>query len=259
MDSDKLKEMSKDAAEQAEPYSSEVFYEQLMQVYNRVIEESEDSYMLAKAKGKSDSIEVTLKRGLEKEVVLDVSLDDFYEYGLKKGRVVAPGTVEILKRHQEENKAYRRCLTKLSIRDRSVKEMQDWLKANTECDSEQIEEIIDRLVRNAYLDDRSYCEAEVLRMKSALYGEDKIRRSLERKGIGTEIADEVLQRHIDGRAFLNRQRDSHNTRPVGVQRGPRIIAVLEQRSRFEVEADHGRILKIIFNAAHIGYTFVFHR
>ena len=197
MDSDKLKEMSKDAAEQAEPYSSEVFYEQLMQVYNRVIEESEDSYMLAKAKGKSDSIEVTLKRGLEKEVVLDVSLDDFYEYGLKKGRVVAPGTVEILKRHQEENKAYRRCLTKLSIRDRSVKEMQDWLKANTECDSEQIEEIIDRLVRNAYLDDRSYCEAEVLRMKSALYGEDKIRRSLERKGIGTEIADEVLQRYND--------------------------------------------------------------
>lgn len=192
-----LKKLSVQAAEQAEPYSSEVFYQQLMEVYDRVIEDYEDIYILKKMKAKANSIEITLGRGLEKELTLEVSLDDFYEYGLKKGRGVSQSTVEILRKNEIENHAYQRCLNKLAVRDRSVKEMDDWLKFNTECDRAQIDAIIDRLSDNGYLDDESYCENEVLRLKAGLNGSDKIRRELKLKGIDEQLIEDVLAKYSD--------------------------------------------------------------
>ena len=45
-------------------------------------------------------------------------------------------------------------------------------------------------------------------------------------GIGIS-AVEMLQRDIDGAAFRSRQRNSHNARPVRIQRRPRIVPVLQ--------------------------------
>ncbi|MBQ7993969.1 MAG: RecX family transcriptional regulator [Solobacterium sp.] len=194
---EQMEKISEDCVKQASPYSSEVFYNQLMGVYNRVVEEYEDTYLLTKARAKANTIEITLKRGLEKELVLDVSLDDFYEYGLKKGRNVSASTVEILQKNEVENKAYQRCLNKLAVRDRSVKEIGEWLRFNTKCDEAQINAIVDRLCDNGYLNDAAYAEAEVLRMKSALNGEEKIVHELMNKGIPEEAVRTVLSRYSD--------------------------------------------------------------
>jgi 1,2-diacylglycerol 3-alpha-glucosyltransferase len=154
-------------------------------------------YMLTKAKAKANTIQVTLSRGLEKEIVLDVSLDDFYEYGLKKGRGVSVSTVETLRKNEIENKAYQRCLNKLAVRDRSVKEIEEWLRFNTECDQAQIHTIIDRLCDSGYLNDETFTESEVLRLKTALNGEEKIIHELSAKGISEEAVKDVLSRYKD--------------------------------------------------------------
>lgn len=197
LDEEELKKLSKNSAKNAEPYSSETFYHQLMEVYDRVIEDYEDIYTLTNAKAKANSIEITLRRGLEKELTLEVSLDDFYEYGLKKGRGVSRSTVEILKKNEVENHAYQRCLNKLAVRDRSVKEIEDWLRFNTECDSVQISAIIDRLSDNGYLDDEAYCENEVLRMKNSLHGRERITRELKQKGIDEQLIEKTLEKYGD--------------------------------------------------------------
>ncbi len=196
-DDEQLKEMSQACVKQASPYSSEVFYNQLMEVYNRVIDDYEDMFVLTKAKAKANTIQVTLSRGLEKEIVLDVSLDDFYEYGLKKGRGVSVSTVETLRKNEIENKAYQRCLNKLAVRDRSVKEIEEWLRFNTECDQAQIHTIIDRLCDSGYLNDETFTESEVLRLKTALNGEEKIIHELSAKGISEEAVKDVLSRYKD--------------------------------------------------------------
>lgn len=197
MSAEELEKLSHNSAKQAEPYSSEHFYNQLMEVYNRVVEDYEDIYTLTAAKAKANSIEITLRRGLEKEMKLEVSLDDFYEYGLKKGRGVSKSTVEILQKNEIENHAYQRCLNKLAVRDRSVKEMREWLKFNTECEPVQIDAIIDRLSDSGYLDDEAYCENEVLRLRTALNGSEKIIRELKQKGIDEALIEQTLAKYSD--------------------------------------------------------------
>lgn len=225
MDADKLKAVSEASVEQASGCSSEVFYERLMEVYSRVIEDYEDMYYLTKAKAKSNTIEVTLKRGLEKELVLDVSLDDFYEYGLKKNRGVANSVVETLRKNEAENSAYQRCLNKLAVRDRSVYEMRVWLKANTECDDAQITSIIDRLTDAGYLNDEQFCEAEVLRMRQALNGSRKIIYELKQKGISENLIYSALTKYQDeeDNAFILAQKAMKSSRAASTRKTTDVI------------------------------------
>ena len=76
-------------------------------------------------------------------------------------------------------------------------------------------------------------------------------------GIGI-AAVEMLQRDIDGTSLGHGERNSHNARPVRIQRRPRIVPILQQWRGFKVEGHHRRILKIIFNGGQIGFTSVIH-
>lgn len=250
LNEDELKKLSVQAAAQAEPYSSEVFYEQLMEVYDRVVEDYEDIYILSNAKAKKNSIEITLKRGLEKELKLEVSLDDFYEYGLKKGRGVFRSTVEILKKNETENRAYQRCLNKLAVRDRSVKEMEEWLKFNTECDEEQVNAILDRLSDNGYLDDVSYCENEVIRMRTALNGRDKILGELKRKGIEEQLIEETLAKYTDeeDNARLLAEKLMRSHRSASSRRSADLIRTKLVQHGFSVDMANSVIHKLDFSS-----------
>lgn len=197
MDTADLEEISRSCEKKAQPYSSRVFYEDLMAVYNRVIDDYEDMYTLKSVKAKDSSFICTISRGLEPEITVEVSLDDFYEYGLRKGRGISVSVLKSLQYSEKENQAYRRCLNKLSVKDRSVFEIRSWLRDNTECDENQINAIIDRLSDNGYLNDELYCENEVLRLQTRLYGNKKIRYELQQKGIDEKLIERMLQKHED--------------------------------------------------------------
>ena len=197
MDVAHLEDISRSCEKKAQPYSSRVFYEDLMGVYNRVIDDYEDMYTIKAVKAKDSSFICTISRGLEPEITVEVSLDDYYEYGLRKGRGISVSVLKSLQYSEKENQAYRRCLNKLSVKDRSVYEIKSWLKDNTECDENQVNAIIDRLTDNGYLNDELYCESEVLRLQARLYGSKKIRYELQQKGLDDKLIDRMLEKHAD--------------------------------------------------------------
>ncbi len=66
------------------------------------------------------------------------------------------------------------------------------------------------------------------------------------------------QRNIDRAALRRREAHAHDMRPVRIERGPRVCAVFRIRRGFKIEGHNGRILKIIFNPAHVRLASVIH-
>lgn len=111
---------------------------------------------------------------------------------IKKGDEVDEVELEELKSDSEFGKNYIRAIDLISRRFRSEKEIIDygfrkkWTKINTT-------KIIDRLKQHGYLDDYRFAENYVRsRTNMSKYSNRRIRMDLQRKGIKSEIIDQLL-------------------------------------------------------------------
>ena len=100
-----------------------------------------------------------------------------------------------------KDKARERALKKLSVRDRTEKEILDFLKEEG-CSGEEAAEITAEFREWGYIDDEKYCRSYFKYGKSKGKASARIVRELAGKGISAEKAGDVIEElthHVDDR------------------------------------------------------------
>ncbi len=185
------------AEKKVEPYNMEKFYEGIMKVYDAALNQSDQKYQIDKIRLKNDYVYLDLVTLKKESIKILVDVDVYFEKGYRKGRFLSQDEVDQLLEMEEAVKAYQRCLRKLSVKDRTRKEMYDWLTQNTQLEIEDINKIINRLEEHEFIDDYRYTKDTVYNMKMTLSGEKKIYRTLRKKGIHPDMISEVLTSNRD--------------------------------------------------------------
>ena len=178
---------------QVVPYSSEIFYEKAMEVYEGAIELFRHMNVIEDIDLRDDSALLYITGEGKEETKIQISLDDYMEEGYRKGTRLSDSQVEELKEREKGLLAYQKCVRRISYKDRTKKEIQDWLKQETDCGPEAIETVIRRLEEKGLIDDSRYAEEAIHRMKGGLQGEDRISRELKKRGISAEIIRQKLE------------------------------------------------------------------
>lgn len=183
-------------------YDSRIFYQQVIALYERAVTTYQDYYEVTAIKAKNDYAEVRFENTKEQAKLL-VSLETYMDENIRKGGRLSKEQVNRLKLEEEEVKGYEGCIRKLASRDRTCKEMYDYLTQQTELDIAAINRIIEKLTDKGYIDDVKYARSTADTMKGLLQGEHKIFKTLKKKGIPVEIIEEVLDQLKDDESELN--------------------------------------------------------
>lgn len=132
------------------------------------------------------------------------SLDELQlvQNGLHSGLEISEAQLEQLKSESDFGKNYIRAVDLISRRLRSEREIRDyafrkqWTKSNTE-------RVIERLKARGYLDDRRFAELFFSsRHQSGRYSLKRIRLDLVKKGISSDIIDDLCRANGDSAALL---------------------------------------------------------
>lgn len=120
-----------------------------------------------------------------------LSLDELVKHGLKNSQELDSGDVKKFKKISADGKLRMRTLEWLLNRPHSERELRDYLYKK-KIEPEQIRSLVDEFTDKGYLDNAKFAqwfaELQARRGKS----DRAIRSELFKKGIGRELADEVL-------------------------------------------------------------------
>ncbi|MBR2829769.1 MAG: RecX family transcriptional regulator, partial [Solobacterium sp.] len=182
-----LEEMKNNCLAQVHPFSSEVFYERIIPVYEKALGVYTDMQTVEEVRVRDDFVQIWLRSEQGEETRLLMSLDDYYYQGIRKGGKLSGHQISKLQENEPAVKAYQGCLRRIAAKDRTRKEIIDWLRNNSGCSEEVIIQLADKLESKGYINDERYTEDAIRRMHAALRGEKFIIHDLEKRGIPAEM------------------------------------------------------------------------
>ena len=140
---------------------------------------------------------IFLKKAKGEEYAFSVDEDILVKYALRKGIELDDATISLLKQKDETNKFYQMAINLLSYRMRSEKEIREYLKKKEAID-EQIQEVIDRLTQENYIDDQEFAIRFVnSRIASSSKGPLLLKKELLEKGVSADKIDVALSHFSD--------------------------------------------------------------
>ncbi len=186
-----IKVMKAQCVNQVKVYDSEIFYQNIITLYQRVVELYNYFYEVTMIKTKSDYTEIIVEN---KEETLKIKIDfkNHVSENIRLGSKLSSESIKYLQEKEAVVNAYIACIKKLAIKDYSRKEMYDFLTQKTDLDISDINDIIESLEEKEYIDDLRFTKEKILKCKGMLQGENKIFRTLKKHGIAVEMIEEVL-------------------------------------------------------------------
>ena len=135
--------------------------------------------------------------------VLFLSVDIFYKSGLRKNDEISDDRFSSLIKENRLFHIKQRAFRYLGRRQHSTSELRIKLKQKG-YETELINDVLDDLKQKNYLDDTKFANMFVEeKIKLKLWGEQKLRSELIKKGIKTEIISDVLRNIISDEDKLN--------------------------------------------------------
>lgn len=184
--------MSENACRTVSRYNAEEFAKQVLAVYAKALEQYHHGIVIDDIQVKDSYVQLYLLRENKDEERLQVTLDDYASLGLRNGGTITKEMVDTLREKETGVQAYQGCLRKLAAKDRTRKEMYDYLTRETTCSIETINKIIEKLESIGYIQDERYCKAAIHSLAASLQGPNRIIRSLMKKGIPVEMIEKEL-------------------------------------------------------------------
>ena len=184
--------MYQQAMQKANIYDSRVFGEKVLEVYQYAIDIYQKVYEIQAIKMKDDMVEMVLGAKGD-EIKITISMDVYLEKKYHVNMKVLPTELEDLQKQEKYAKAYLQCIRKITIKDRTRKEIYDFLTKETDLDIKSINEIVEKLEGKGYIDDRRYMLSQIESMHVLKVGHNKIVRTLVKKGIPQEAIEAELQ------------------------------------------------------------------
>ena len=185
-------QMHENALSSVQVYDREAFIKQVLCVYSEAIRVSKEAMVLTEVNHKHAVVECELENKYRSLTVL-VSMEMFVDLGLRKGNELEKEVIETLLENEQIVKAYQACIRKISVKDRSRKEMYDFLIEKTTIEIGQINKLVEYLELKKYINDEQYARSMVQSLQALLQGKRKIIRGLRNKGIAQELIDKVVQ------------------------------------------------------------------
>ena len=168
-------------------YSLEAFEE----VVQKLTAENNAPYRIVDILYREESALVSISNGRFR-LEIQAGVDAIVQYGLYRDKELDAETISVLLKEEKYLIAWLSALKKLSYSDRTVKEMQNYLKREFPLSEEEIAKVIGDLKNKGYLDDARYARSKAESMRLQYNGDKKIRSALKLKGIEEEIICEVL-------------------------------------------------------------------
>jgi 1,2-diacylglycerol 3-alpha-glucosyltransferase len=206
-------EMCIAAKAQVRIYDDREFGKAVENVYQITIHNYKKSVFLKNIRLKEDVAECTFE-GADGPFKVSISLQAYTKKGLKRLSMVDQKTIDELMEDEKTVLAYQACIRKIASKDRTRKEMYDFLTQKTELNIKQINDLIDHLEERNYINDTLYANSAVSNFLSLLQGKQRIIRALKQKGIPVEMIDAALQQDDEETEIKNALRYAEKIMPT---------------------------------------------
>lgn len=200
------------AKAQVRVYDDREFGKAVENVYQITIQNYKHSIFLKNVKLKDDIAECQFE-GVEGPLKISVSLQAYTKKGLKRLSMVDKKTIDELLENEKVVLAYQACIKKISLKDRTRKEMYDFLTQKTDLNIKQINDLIEHLESRNYINDAHYTNSAISNLSSLLQGKQRIIRTLRQKGIPQELIDAALQMDDEETEIKNALRFAEKVMP----------------------------------------------
>ncbi|MCI5773967.1 MAG: RecX family transcriptional regulator [Erysipelotrichaceae bacterium] len=192
MSKEELKHHEDACIKQTYHYDEDIFYENIIHVYEQAILSYRNLFEIERIKTRDEYVELILRNPSDEKVDLLISYDTYFNFGLRKNEKLTSEMVEKLEKETIQMKAYVACVKMIARKDRTTKEIYDYLTNETACDIEMINDIVDQLEERNYINDHVYTQNMVHNMKMTLQGEKKIIHNLKKKGIPYDMIVDII-------------------------------------------------------------------
>lgn len=185
--------MAKEAYRNAMKFSSEVFCEKVLAVYQRAINLKHYTYTVKSI--------YSIKRGInevvflfdESEIIIEVSDKVIKAYKLEPGKEINKEIFDVLKDYEQVTRAYNKALKLLTVKDYTYNQMKKKLMDNGGYDDTQLDATLELLQEKNLINDEAYTLNYLKRCTRLGIGLNKAIYNLRSYGISSEIIDRCLE------------------------------------------------------------------
>ena len=153
------------------------------------IEIKDIDYRITKIKEKQDLVLIYL----DNDEKINISIENYFKYNLSKVKGLDIETYNKLKDEEIILLAYKRVINKLSQKDYTIKQIQNYLKLKHNLDYKEIDTIINKLKNYDLLDDEKYCINRINYLSNENLSNKQIKLKLLKEGISEQLIDNNLK------------------------------------------------------------------
>ena len=141
---------------------------------------------------KNDVVSLYLSNSLKQTDKLYISVDDFYDNGLRINNIVSSELLLYLKQREAFAKAYKSCIRKLSVKDYTKFQIIKHLNNKFELTEDSINQIIDKLESLNLLNDSEYAKSFIKRLNNKMMSYKVINKKLKEIGVTKDIIQDAF-------------------------------------------------------------------
>lgn len=184
--------LNQHAIEDANQYSSENFYKNIMQVYEKALSKHQYCYHVESIVKDDDAFLVTF--GFDNhQVYIRLSKSVIERYDLSIGKVIDREQLEALKDCEQVDIAYHQALKYLTYKDYSYSMMKQRLASKNDFSDIQIEMTMELLMQKKLIDDYEYTRNFFEKANRMNIGINKAVDMLKKNGVSPFVIDECLE------------------------------------------------------------------
>ena len=209
--------MAREAYLHAMKFSSEVFYEKVIDVYKLAIKQKYYTYKVKSIYEIKDSMNEVIFLFDESEIILELSDKIIKSYELEVGKEISKETFDILKDHEQVTRAYNKALKFLTVKDYTYNQMKKKLMDSGNYDDAQLDTTLELLQNKNLINDEEYTVNYLKRCTRLGVGLNKAIYNLRNYGVSDEIIDQCLEKNSFDDEYLAATKiiDTYYNRNIG--------------------------------------------
>ncbi|OUQ00563.1 glycosyltransferase [Thomasclavelia spiroformis] len=209
--------MAREAYLHAMKFSSEVFYEKVIDVYKLAIKQKYYTYKVKSIYEIKDSMNEVIFLFDESEIILELSDKIIKSYELEIGKEISKETFDILKDHEQVTRAYNKALKFLTVKDYTYNQMKKKLMDSGNYDDAQLDTTLELLQNKNLINDEEYTVNYLKRCTRLGVGLNKAIYNLRNYGVSDEIIDQCLEKNSFDDEYLAATKiiDTYYNRNIG--------------------------------------------
>ena len=193
--------LAKSAYNSVKKYSSEVFCQKVLDVYELAIKKKKYFYTVKSIYPIKNGLNEVVFLYDESEIIVEVSNKKIEYYQLEPGTVIDKEIFDALKDFEQVTRAYHKALKLLTVKDYTYKQMKKKLMDSGAYDDTQLDATMQLLQEKNLINDEAYTENYLKRCLRLGIGLNKAVYNLRNYGVDSAIIDQGLEELDDNSEY----------------------------------------------------------